>query len=263
MGGSAALRRATSDKGTEMNQGTTRISFLGVFLLSAVLALEMGCATHQRYRSFTTSTPLPPNHYLILGFMAGREAWDNDRRPVRKMALRLRALNLPGVHLETIENTRRDLAIQLVCNALDRNGDGKLDAQELGAARVILYGHSFGGAAVVKLARQLQQMGVPVLLTVQVDSVGIDDQVIPPNVARAANFYQRNGLLIRGQPAIRAEDPQKTLIVGNFKYDYAHKDVDRSGAPAYENIFAVAHAKIASDPEVWAKVQELIVSEVK
>ncbi len=246
-----------------MDQGNRRFSIVWVFLLSAVLALETGCATHQRYRSFTTPTPLPPNDYLILGFMAGREAWDNDQRPVRKMALRLRALNLPGVHIETIENNKRDLAIELIRNALDRNGDGKLDPQEFAPARVILYGHSFGGAAVVKLARQLKQMGVPVLLTVQVDSVGRDDQVIPSNVARAANFYQQNGLLIRGRPGIRAEDPQKTIIVGNFRYDYTYKDVDRSGVPPYENIFAVAHAKIASDPEVWAKVQELIIGEIK
>ncbi len=76
----------------------------------------------------------------------------------------------------------------------------------------------------VKLARQLKQMGVPVLLTVQVDSLGKDDQVIPSNVARAANFYQQNALLIRGRPNIRAEDPQRTTILGNFKYDYEHKE---------------------------------------
>jgi len=43
-----------------------------------------------------------------------------------------------------------------------------------------------------------------VLLTVQVDSVnkvGQNDEVIPANVARAANFYQRNGML-HGEPAI-------------------------------------------------------------
>ena len=104
---------------------------------------------------------------------------------------------------------------------------------------------------------------MPVLLTVQVDSVGKDDQVIPSSVARAANFYQQNGLLIPGRPDIRAEDPQTTTILGNFKYDYEHKEVDRPGMPALQKIIAVAHTRIACDPEVWARVEELIVREIK
>jgi thioesterase domain-containing protein len=69
-----------------------------------------------------------------------------------------------------------------------------------------LYGQSFGGAAVVKLARQLDKLGVPVLLTVQIDSVGRGDARIPPNVARAASLFQRNGVLISGEAPIVAED---------------------------------------------------------
>lgn len=246
-----------------MNQGTRRCSSVFILLLAAVLAVQTGCAAHQRYHSFTTPTPLGPSEYLVIGLMAGREAWDNDQRPVRKLALKLRAMNLPGVHVETVENKKRDLALRLIRNAFDRDGDGKLDAQELAATRLILYGHSFGGAAVVKLARQLKQMSIPVLLTIQIDSVGLDDRIIPSNVARAANLYQQNGLLIRGQASIRAEDPQKTAILGNFKYDYTRRDVDRSGVPLYEKIFAVAHGKIASDPEVWGRVQELILREIR
>jgi hypothetical protein len=29
--------------------------------------------------------------------MGGRESWDNEKRGVRKLALKLRAMNLPGV----------------------------------------------------------------------------------------------------------------------------------------------------------------------
>src|SRR5205814_8841866 len=55
------------------------------------------------------------------------------------------------------------------------------------------YGQSRGGSAMVEIARELGKHGTAVLLTVQVDGVkcfGADDGVIPPNVARAANFYQ-------------------------------------------------------------------------
>src|SRR5262249_7280182 len=80
-----------------------------------------------------------------------------------------------------------------------------------------------GGAATVKLARQLKTMSVPVLLTVQIDSVGRGDKIIPSNVAPAANLFQRNGLFIRGEPQIIPEDPVKTTIVGNFEFDYTKK----------------------------------------
>ena len=242
-----------------------RFSIAFFLLLAAVLLLGPGCGIHapQTYRSFITQTPLPQNEYLIIGFMGGHEAWDYDRRPVRRMALQLRALNLPGVHVETVENKRRELALELVRNAFDRNGDGKLDAQELANARVILYGYSFGGAAVVKLARQLKETGVPVLLTVQVDSVGLDDQVIPSNVARAANFYQQKGLIIRGQANIRAEDATKTAILGNFKYKFENKKISDADFYWLERIVASSHTKMGSDPTVWAQVERLIRNEVK
>ncbi len=33
--------------------------------------------------------------------------------------------------------------------------------------------------------------------------------------------------------------------------------------PPYEKIFAVAHGKIASDPEVWGRVEEFILREIR
>ena len=217
----------------------------------------------QRYHHFTARTPRPANHYLILGFMGGREPWDNDKRGVRKLALKLRALNLPGVHVETVENRKRPLAIQLIHNAFDRNQDSTLDEAERASVRLILYGQSFGGAAVVKLAKQLKKMDVPVLLTVQVDSIGWGDAVIPSNVRRAANLFQPNGLIIRGEPKIRAQDPQKTAILGNFCFDYRNKKIDLSEVSWFKKVFRAAHTKMDHDPEVWAKVEELILSVIE
>ena len=211
----------------------------------------------QRYRHFITPTPLQQNEILILGFMGGREPWNNDKRGVRRLALKLRSMYSPDIRVETVENKKRKLAIELILNAFDGNRDGKLDEQEVASVRLILYGQSFGGAAVVKLARQLKWMGVPVLLTVQVDSVVRDDGVIPPNVLRAANLFQDNGF-IRGEPEIRAENPAKTTIIGNFKFDYENKKIDISKVSWGKKVFRVAHTKMEYDPEVWAKVEELI-----
>lgn len=238
--------------------------FILIVLVIGLLS-SSGCVfvRGQRYHHFTTTTPLKQNHTLVLGFLGGREPWNNPRRNVRKLALKLRAQHPDAVQVETVENKKRHLAIELIRRSFDRNRDGQLDVQERSSVRLILYGHSFGGAAVVKLARQLDQMGVPVMLMVQVDSVGRDDRLVPVNVARAANLFQKNGWLIRGEPEIRAEDPARTEIIGNFEFDYRNKKIDLSEVSWMKKIFRSAHTRMDFDPAVWEMVEELIVKEIK
>ena len=243
-----------------MNKGSKLTSNLFLCRVAVLCLLLSSCSiVHgQRYQDFTTPTPLKEGDFLVVGFMGGRESWDNHKRGVRKLALKLRAANLPGVHVETVENKKRRLAVELIRHAFDRDEDGRLDERERASARVIVYGQSFGGAAVVKLARQLKEMGVPVLLTVQVDSVGRDDKVIPSNVARAANLFQRDGLIIKGERDIRPEEPGKTTIIGNFKFDYGGKKIDLSEVSWLKRLFQAAHTKMDHDPEVWALVERII-----
>lgn len=247
------------------NTQARRIRFYLLVLAAFCLAsgIVVAPARAQRYRDFTTPRPLPPNSYLIVGFMGMVERWNSETRPVRKLALDLRAKGFPNVYVETVENKHGGLALRLIRDALDRKGDAKLDEQELASARIILYGHSLGAAAVVNLARELKSLGVPVLLTIQVDSVGFDDRTIPENVARAANFYQHTSPLLRGRAKIRAADPQATLILGNFKYDYSHKQVDLSQISFFERTFGGAHTRMEFDPDVWAAVEHLILQEIE
>src|SRR3990170_4244220 len=165
--------------------GRKASAFLALLSISLLLS---ACIFRrpQRYSDFITPTPLPPDQYLVIGFLGGRQPWNNAK-----------------------EGTRR-LALELIRNAFDRNQDGRLDEAERQRVRLILYGQSFGGAAVVKLARELQALDIPVLLTVQIDSVGREDAEIPANVQAAANLFQHDGRLIRGEAEIRAEDLQKT-----------------------------------------------------
>jgi hypothetical protein len=194
--------------------------------------------------------------------MGGREPWNNDDRSVRKLALKLRSMNDPRILVETVENKKRKLALELIGNSFDRNRDGALDERERASIQLIIYGQSFGGAAVVKLARQLKKKNIPVALTVQVDSIGRDDKLIPSNVARAANLFQRNGWFIRGEPEINAEDPASTAIIGNFKFDYSQSQIDISRVPIMKKAFRVAHTKMEYDPDVWAKVEKLILDSI-
>src|SRR3990172_7442766 len=167
--------------------GRKASAFLALLSISLLLS---ACIFRrpQRYSDFITPTPLPPDQYLVIGFLGGRQPRNNAKEGTRRLALKLRATNLPGVHVETVENARRPLALELIRNAFDRNQDGRLDEAERRQVRLILYGQSFGGAAVVKLARELHALDIPVLLTVQVDSVGREDAEIPANVQAAANL---------------------------------------------------------------------------
>lgn len=233
---------------------------LAATLLIAVLCGAACLRRPMRYSDFITPTPIAPTDTLIIGFLGGRQPYDNAKEGTRRVALKLRGMELPGVHVETVENTRRELALELVARAFDRNRDGALDEPERQSARIIIYGQSFGGAAVVKLARALNEQEIPVLLTVQVDSVGRGDGLIPPNVRQAANLHQQDGLVIRGEKEIRAQDPAKTEIVGNFQFSHKDKKVDMSGVKWHKRVFRNAHAKMDRDPAVWAKVEELILA---
>ena len=239
-------------------------SRLLVILFSIAAAAGASCILRsgQQYRHFSTPTPIENDDTLILGFMGGRDSWDNAAVGVGRIARRLRERGLPGVHVETVENRKRDLGVRLVRAALDANRDGQLQSSERLQARIVVYGQSFGGAAVVKFARQLEALDIPILLTVQVDSVGRGDGMIPPNVRSAANIYQDNGRLIRGEAPIRAVDPSRTEILGNFRFDYADSPIDVSDLPWYKTLARIAHAKMDRDPKVWNKVEALILEAI-
>ena len=112
------------------------------------------------------------------------------------------------------------------------------------------------------LARELKKWKVPVLLTVQVDSIGRDDKEIPSNVKRAMNLYQRDPGSIWGENAIEAEDPSITQILGNQRFTYLFRDdIDMSDYPKAAQKAPIAHWKMDNDPVVWGIVEGLILAE--
>lgn len=147
---------------------------------------------------------------------------------------------------------------------LDTKHDRTLTTEEKSNARIVIYGHSWGGSEAITLARKLEKDGIPVMLTIQVDSVAKihqNDAIIPANVVRAVNFYQNNGHL-HGQPDIRAADPTRTTIIGNFVFDYKQSAYNCSDYPWYDRVFSKAHAQIECDPNVWKQVEALIRTEL-
>jgi len=181
-----------------------------------------------------------------------------------QLAARLRQDYPSGVYINTFENHQGDQAYREVLHLLDTDHDGALSADEKRNARLVIYGHSWGASETVALANQLNRDGVPVLLTIQVDSVqktGEEDSVIPANVAQAVNFYQSGGLL-HGRPAIRAADPARTQILGNFRQDYAAKPIRCDAYPWWDRILMKSHVEIECDPRVWKQVEALIRSKL-
>lgn len=230
--------------------------FLSTFLLMPTRASAAPHATPAEI------SPAPP--VIVVGFLGGFVKHSNLVHSEVQLAERLRKEYPEGVQVETFESYRGAKARQRILELLDTDHDGTLSADEKQSARIILYGHSWGASETLDLARKLKKNGIHVLLTVQVDSVnkvGQNDEVIPANVARAANFYQRNGML-HGEPAIRPADPAHTRIIGNFQFDYRASRYSCNAYPWFDRVLMKQHTQIECDPKVWAQVESLIRSNI-
>jgi pimeloyl-ACP methyl ester carboxylesterase len=198
---------------------------------------------------------------IVIGFVGGYVHGDDMIHSEVQLAARLRSMYPDGVYAESLANHRAKGVFPEIVRLLDTNRDGALTDGEKRSARIILYGHSWGASQALTLARKLQKIGIPVLLTIQVDSVKKrhqNDALIPANVAEAANFYQPHGLL-HGEARIRAADPERTNILGNFRFDYSRTPVRCDGGyPWWNRFIAKAHIEIECDPSVWSRVESLI-----
>lgn len=197
---------------------------------------------------------------LVIGFVGGFVHSDDLRHAEVQMAQQIQATYGNGVHVQIFENRRRAKAHELLLDWLNRGRDGKLTDEEKRSTRVILFGHSWGASAVVSLARELQRDGIPVALTIQVDSVtknGEDDSLIPANVVEAVNFYQTGGIL-HGRSKIRPADPSRTMILGNFRFTYEKEPAECRAYPWYDRLLFKGHTAIECDPRVWSQVEALI-----
>ena len=229
---------------------------LVLFAITSVLA---EIAAHPRIEHHATAPSSSP--IIVFGFLGGYVRPDNTLHVEVQLAARLRAEYAPETYTEVFENHRETEAHAKILQLLDADHSGKLSDEEKRHARIILYGHSWGASETVELARQLEQESIPVLLTIQVDSVvkrKENDALIPANVAEAANFYQTDSVL-HGRPEIYAVDPKRTKILGNFRFDYKASPLSCSDDyPWLVRHFAKPHAEIECDPNVWDRVEALI-----
>lgn len=208
--------------------------------------------------------PKPKPKLLVIGFMGGNVGAGNL---VHREAQLINTLQLGyplAIRAEIFANRHGDAALRHIVQSLDEDRDGHLSDAEKNAARIVIFGHSWGASETVTLAARLNKLHIPVLLTIQVDSVrkqNQNDGLIPPNVQEAVNFYQSEGLL-RGRKIIVAMDPAKTKILGNYASSYRHNPISCAGFPWYARAFMKRHIQIENDPAVWGQIEAMILAKI-
>jgi len=201
---------------------------------------------------------------IIIGFVGGFVKKDDPNHPEVHFAAYLRDRYPSSVYAEVFSNHEGQQALRRVLRLLDTDHSGDLSTGEKQQARIIIYGHSWGASETVSLARKLGQNGIPVLLTIQMDTIakpGQNGATIPPNVANAVNFYQSRGPL-HGRSEILAADPSRTKIIGNFQMRYEGYYVNCDNYSWYARFFNKPHHQIENDPRVWDQAASLIDSEL-
>jgi hypothetical protein len=228
-----------------------------LLLCATVMAAQLGPSPNNS--ALSTHRATTPT-IIVIGFVGGFVKHDNSAHVEVQLAERLRKSYPSGAYVRTFENHHRGQAHEEILRLLDSDHDQRLTADERDNARIVIYGHSWGGSETIALAKQLEKEGIPVLLTVQVDSVskpGQRDDVVPSNVAEAINYYQSDGIL-HGRQQIRAANPTSTRILGNFRMNYKEHAQPCNLCRWYANPFMKAHLEIECDPTVWNQVESLI-----
>jgi hypothetical protein len=239
-------------------------SLRAVLFVVAALIGGQGSIASFHCGQLAAQEPAAKSPIIVIGFVGGFVRHDDNVHSGVQLAARLRHDYPSGINAQVFENRHGDQAYQQVLKLLDTKHDGKLSEEQKRDARIIIYGISWGGSQTVTLARELATEKIPVLLTIQIDSIakeGQNDKTIPANVQEAVNFYQPDGLL-HGEPAIQAEDPTRTRILGNYRFEYGSMPYDCQNYPWYDRWLTKQHTEIECDPAVWGRVDSLIRSKL-
>lgn len=173
---------------------------------------------------------------LVIGFLGGFVPASEPHHPEVKF-------------IHDMDRERPDVRYALFTNH-DVDGAYRM-VVAMKPSRVILFGHSWGGAATVMLARRLDAAGIPVALTIQIDSVRKfwrNDTLIPANVAHAVSYYQTHGF-VHGCQRIEAVSP--LTQVENLEWKTTHQP----HISLRRRLLSRGHADIEFDPTLWEEVR--------
>ena len=166
----------------------------------------------------STEAPVAGGHsckILYAGFVGAMESSNRKGSGVVQIRDVLRGSAYPDVCSESFIPLSWESCRNWILRQFPAHSAPFTQAELEEAPRIILLGHSTGGWAMLKVARDLRDKGIPVELTVQLDSVGITDYTVPSNVKMSAIFHARDLLMLLTTKNIRMEDPQRTKLVAN------------------------------------------------
>jgi len=211
-----AVLSAASASGQEARESPIRIDTR--FLCPVACAIFLcACSLHAApgAKSPISATPAPCQ-VVVVGYTGGLETATTSASGIVWIRDRLRTLDVPNLCVHTFSAYNWPHGYRWVRRQFGAQNDAQLTPDVIrNGPKVVIYGHSFGGWATVSLARRLQQAGIPIELTVQVDSVGLTDKTLPTNVRESANFYERNTEILHARGTIHAQDPLRTRILEN------------------------------------------------
>ncbi len=209
-------------------------------MLALLLALALEAQAQPQAQGAPPARP-GPCKILVVGYVGGLDTPNNRFSGVVRIRKQLQALKNPELCVKIFSVYHWMGAYGWIKKFFPSGGEGRFSKEEIESGpRIILYGHSLGGWACLSLARRLNTRGIPVELTVQIDSVGFTDSVVPPNVKAAANFYHRAPLPFLTRRKIRAEDESSTLVLANSRIPH------------------VSHMSITRRPEIAALVLDTV-----
>jgi hypothetical protein len=208
----------------------------------------------------SATTPL----FIVVGFLGGFVPHNEPHHPEVQLIKDLRQEYPKDVYFGLFENRKVGEAYKTILNQLGAKdatlGNATLLEDKKRQAHIVLFGHSWGASAVVALSRKLEHAGIPVTLTIQIDSVAKpfqNDWLIPPNVFQAVNFYQTHGL-VHGRRKIVPADPVRTTILGNFLWEYQGEPAACPGFSWRRRLLSKGHIEIECDRKVWSQVETLL-----
>lgn len=122
--------------------------------------------------------------------------------------------------------------------------------------RLVVIGHSFGADASIELVTDLlAPAGIPVDLLIQLDSVGLGDEVLPAGVALGLNYYQVSTSLFEPQGetfVAGSENFQVEVLYGVSDADITHTTIEE---PLFEYSETAYAALFGAQPDLFARIE--------
>jgi len=185
---------------------------LAILCVCAPTGFAKSAAAAKAHRSDSGE---PGCKILYAGFVGAMETSDHKSSGVVQIRDTLRGPTYGDVCANSFMPYKFSTGLDWILEHFPSHEGAMTEEEVRNGPKIILYGHSTGGWAMLAVARELQRREIPVELTVQADSVGFTDLTIPSNVKSGAIFHANDVLMFMTTKRLKLQDATKTTIVAN------------------------------------------------